>query len=214
MKILKKGIFIFLVFFLVGCGNKNNGEDYVTIQEKIMNMESYFCEANVKYISNKGENSYDIKQSVKKDGRYLIETISPENVQGNVILFDGGIVWQYNPKLDSKISVGDKDKLERKEISLFSFLENHIKSKDISMQTATIDDEVYTILEAKIPGDNNYFSTEKLWLNNKTKVPEKLVIYDKDEKERVILTFNKFEYNKDFKDEIFNIENIAKTKEN
>lgn len=212
MKILKKGLFIIFTFLLVGCSNSISGDDYATIQEKIMNMESYSSQGNVKYISNKGETSYDIKQSVKKDGKYIIETISPEAVAGNIILFDGSIVWQYNPKLDSKISVGDKDKLERKEISIFSFLENYVKSKDVALETSNIDDQIYTILEAKIPGNNKYFSTEKLWLNNETKVPEKLIIYDTDGNERVVLTFNKFEYNAELSDEIFNIENIAKTK--
>lgn len=215
MKILKKGIFILLSFLLVGCSKGGaNGDDYATIQEKIINMESYSSNGNVKYISNKGETVYDIKQSVRKDGKYIIETINPESVAGSIILFDGNIVWQYNPKLDSKISVGDKDKLERKEISIFAFLENHLKSKDIAMQTSNVDDEVYIILEAKIPSGNKYFSTEKLWLNNKTKSPEKLIIYDSEGKERVVLTFENFEYNPKLTDEMFNVENIVKSKEN
>lgn len=213
MKILKKSIFILLAFLLVGCSKgEADGDDYATIQEKIINMESYSSNGNVKYISNKGETTYEIKQSVRKDGKYIIETTSPEEVAGNIILFDGNIVWQYNPRLDSKISVGDKDKLERKEISIFSFLENHLKSKDIAMQTSTVDNEIYTILEAKIPSQNKYFSTEKLWINNKTKVPEKLIIYDVEEKERVVLTFENFEYNPKLSDDIFNVENIEKNK--
>lgn len=214
MKILKKCMFILLPFLLSACSSNISGDEYATIQEKIMNMESYSSEANLKYISNKGETTYDIKQSVRKDGKYIIETTNPQSVAGNIILFDGNIVWQYNPKLDSKISVGDKDKLERKEISIFSFLENHVKSKDVAVATSTEEDEVYTILEAKIPSGNKYFSTEKLWINNKTKVPEKLIIFDTEQKERVVLTFNSFEYNPQLADELFNIENVAKNKDN
>lgn len=212
MKKLKIIISLLFLITLIGCSKLQSNDDYPTIQEKLMNMESYSLDGNVKYISNKGETQYDIEHLVKKDGKYLIKTNTPENVSGNIVLFDGDILWQYNPKLDSKISVGNKDKMERKELSLFSFLENHIKSQDIAMETANMDNEIYTILEAKIPGTNRFFQTEKLWINNKTKNPEKLVIFDSEGKERVVLNIKNFQYNKEIEDDIFNIENIEKNK--
>lgn len=212
MKKFKLILSIFTVLFLIGCGSTLKSE-YESIQSKIMNMQSYYCEANVKYISNKGENTYDINQYAIKDGKYRIETSTPKEVKGNLIIFDGKMIWQYNPKLDSKISVGEKDKFERKEISLFSFLENHVKSKEVTVETVSADKEIYTILEAKIPGDNKYFDTEKLWINNNTKLPEKLIIYGSDGKERVFVTYSKFEYDPKIEENIFSLENIAKDKE-
>lgn len=212
MKFFKKSFFILSLFVFVGCSKIVTNEDYPTIQEKLVNMETYSSSGNVTYISNKGQTSYDINQYVKKDGKYILKTNTPEDFAGNIILFDGNILWQYNPKLDSKISVGEKDKMERKEISLFSFLENHTKSKDIAMETSNIDDSVYTILEAKIPGENKFFDSEKLWINNKTKLPEKLVIYDTEGKERIVLEIKEFEYNPNLEDEMFKIENIEKYK--
>ena len=215
MKILKKSFFVMLTFALVGCSKGNvTNDDYASIQDKFVDMESYSCNANVTFYSNKGENTYTISQQAKNDGRYYIETKSPENVKGNIILFDGNILWQYNPSLDSKISVGDKDKMARKEICLFTFLENHLKSKDISLETANIDDNMYSVLEAKISGGNKYFDSEKLWINNETKSPEKLVIYDIEGKERVLVTYEDFVYNPKIEDSKFNIENIANTPKN
>lgn len=214
MKILKKSFFIMLVFLITGCSKTNSTDDYVNIQEKFINMEAYSCNANVVFYSNKGENKYIISQQAKNDGKYYIETTYPEEVKGNVILFDGNILWQYNPSLDSKISVEDKEKIERKEICLFSFLENHLKSKDIALETANIDDNVYTILEAKIPGGNKYFDSEKLFINNETKMPEKLVIYDTEGKERVLVSYDNFVYNPKIEDSKFDIENIANSPKN
>ena len=209
MKLLKKSFFIMFVLALAGCSKASDTNEYATIQDKLVNMESYSCEAEVTFYSNKGENKYIINQQAKNDGRYIIETISPDSVKGNIILFDGNMVWQYNPILDSKISVGDKDKMERKEISLFTFLENHLKSKDIALETANMDESIYTILEAKIPGSNKYFDSEKLFINNETKLPEKLVIYDTNGKERILVTYNNFVYNPEIQDSKFNVENIA-----
>lgn len=209
MKILKKSFFIMFVLALAGCSNASDTDEYANIQDKLVNMESYSCEAEVTFYSNKGENKYTINQQAKNDGRYFLETTSPDSVKGNIILFDGNMLWQYNPNLDSKISVGDKDKMERKEICLFTFLENYLKSKDVALETANIDESIYTILEAKIPGGNKYFDSEKLFINNETKAPERLVIYDTEGKERVLVTYNNFVYNPEIEDSKFNVENIA-----
>lgn len=217
MKYLKMMIIILSCVFLSGCGNKKeesvNG--YKDIQEAIMNMESYTAEIQVTYISNKGENVYDIMQVAKKDGKYILETTSPETLKGNVIMYDGRLIWHYNPSVDAKISVIDNEKLERREINLFSFLQNHLKSNNIAVETSTSQNEkdgesenIYTILEAVIPSDNTYFSTEKLWLNNSSNLPEKLVIYDKEGKERVIVNFDNFVYNPTLEDSVFDIESI------
>lgn len=211
MKILKKALFLLFLFTLSGCTNAEKKEDYPTIQEKLINMESYSCDADLTYISNKGENTYKIKQKAKNDGRYYIETIAPEDFKGHKIVFDGKIIWQYNPEVEQKISVADKDKIARKQISLFSFLENHLKSTEIALETSKTDEGIYTILEANIPKDNKYFSTEKLWINNETKLPEKLVIYDEDGKERVLVQYNNFEYNPKIEDSDFDVEILTNT---
>lgn len=212
MKTIKKLLLFIMSTLLVGCIKGEVINEYNNIQKKLTNMDSYSSKINVKYISNKGENEYNLFQQAKKNGKYKIETLSPEMVKGNIIIFDGKMVWQYNKNLNSKISIGEKDKLERKEISIFSFLENQAKSNEVAIETANTNEGIYTILEANIPGDNKYFNNEKLWVNNETKNPEKLIIYDKDGKERVIVTYEDFKYNPNLEDTLFNIENIANHK--
>ena len=214
MKILKKSFFIMFTFFLVGCSKEKSNDEYVNIQDKLINMQSYSATVDVTFFSNKGENSYTMIQEARNDGKYYIETTAPEHLKGNIILYDGKMLWQYNPQLDKKISVGEKEKMARKQIDIFSFLENHLKSKDVALETANIEKSMYTILEAKIPGDDKYFSTEKLFINNETSAPEKLIIYDKENKERVVAQYKNFIYNPKIEDSKFNIENIANSKEN
>lgn len=202
-----------LTFPLVGCSNNTNTiSSYKDIQEALMNMESYTSNLTITYISNKGETEYSVLQTVKKDGRYILETTAPEDLAGSFIIYDGNLIWQYNPHNEEKISVADKEKMERQQISIFTFLENHLNSQDITVETSATDESIYTVLEAVIPSNNTYFSTEKLWLNNSSNMPEKLVIYDKDGAERVIVVFNDFTYNPNIEDNIFNIEDLGKAK--
>lgn len=208
MKFLKTVIIILSISMLVSCANKSSLSEYEKIQQKLMSAESYKTFAKVEYISNKGSNEYEINQIAKKTGEYRIETLKPDAVSGNLIIFDGNMVWQYNPRVDSKISVGVPDKAERKEITIFSFLENHLKSKDISVETTTENKTNFTVLEASIPGDNKYFATEKLWFDNNSLKPVKLIIYDKENKERVIVSYETFEYDVNIENDLFKINDI------
>ena len=208
MKFLKTVIIILSISMLVSCANKSSLSEYEKIQQKLMSAESYKAFAKVEYISNKGSNQYEINQIAKKTGEYRIETLKPDAVSGNLIIFDGNMVWQYNPRVDSKISVGVPDKAERKEITIFSFLENHLKSKDISVETTTQNKTNFTVLEASIPGDNKYFATEKLWFDNNSLKPVKLIIYDKENKERVIVSYETFEYDVNIENDLFKINDI------
>lgn len=205
MKWVKLILIISFVTVLSSCSNKNTNElsNYDKIQSNLINMKGYKCEANVKYISNKGENNYETRQYCKITGEYKIETTSPKEVEGNIILFDGKMIWQYNPRVEGKISVNMPDKPARREILLSSFVENYVKSKDVSIESSNTDEGMCTVLEAKIPGDLKFFDSEKLWVNNESKLPYQLVVYDTEGKERIMVTFKNFEFNPKFDENTF-----------
>lgn len=199
-----KRLFLFLfVIMLTGCTKEANS--YPTIQDKLMAMESYSTDCKLTYISNKGETVYETKQIAVQDGRYRIETQKPDEYKNNIVMFDGKMVWQYNPNLENnKISVNPPDKAARREILIFSFMENYVKSKDVGVETANLDESRCTVLEAKLAGNNKLLSSEKLWIDNETQTPLQLVIYDENNKERIVAEFSNFVYNcsldeKDFK---------------
>ena len=84
-------------------------------------------------------------------------------------------------------------------------MENYMGSEDVSVEAGAFEDSECIILEAVIPGGNRYLSSEKLWIDTETLEPIKFVIYDKDGKERYILTYTDFEYNADIDDSLFSI---------
>lgn len=199
---MKKIIILLMLLLLPACAQ--NRTAYPTIQEKLTSMESYRTDAELTYISGKGETQYTASQIADKSGRYRIETSKPEEYTGNIVMYDGKMVWQYNPSLkDNKISVNPPDKAARREIILFSFLENYVKSKDVSLSVASLDESLCTVLEAQIPGDNKLLATEKLWVDNETQNPVRLVIYDSENKERIVAQFSNFEYNYPIDDNTF-----------
>lgn len=215
-----KGIIILLASVFItttGC-SKNRDEDKPRIsiekstsekiQEKLKDMESYASNATITYVSNKGSNVYETMQQSKVSGEYKIEILAPENAQGNVTICDGKTITQYNKKVAGKIAVNITENMERSELFLTSFLRNYENSEETSVGVLSLNEGECTVLEAIIPNDHPYMKTEKLWVNNNTLEPVKLVIYDSAGTERIITDYTNFEYNVTLPDEVFTIPSI------
>lgn len=209
---LKKIFYVLLIscFFTLGlssCGKDDNLSEMEKIQKNLNEMESYQANTEFTVISNKGESEYKAVQMATKDGKYKIEMTAPDAAKGNYTIYDGNSVCQYNAKLDKTVKVEMPDLKGRNEIILFSFIENYLKSEGVAIETANMEEKSYTVLEAVIPGSNPVLSTEKLFVSNENFLPEKLIIYDQNGKERYIILYKDFEYNKQFDESIFDTSN-------
>lgn len=194
-----------LLTALTAC-NPKAVSDYDKIHKSLMDMTAYSCDAEIKYISNNGENTYHTKQWATSDGKYKIETTSPENVKGGVIVFDGKMLWQYNPEVKQKVSLGSPDKPERTQINIFTFISNMVKSQNVGVESANLDESLCTVFEAEIPGDMKLFSSQKLWVDNKSGLPTRLTVFDKEGKERASVSFSNFVYNPKIEEGVFTID--------
>ena len=183
-----------------GCSARNTGSAatqnaYEKIQSIMVNVQTYMCEATVEYKSNKGSNEYDTIQKCKITGEYRVEVVGPEKVAGNITLSDGKTIYQFNKRISGKIAVATKESQERSEIFFTSFIKNYLQSNETSVGAARIAEDPCTVLEAQIPGSHPYLASEKIWFDNKTLKPVKLIVYDPQGSERIIVTYKTFEYN-------------------
>ena len=191
-------IITILLAAFTGCGaDKKTGA-----AEVLSGMESYTASAEVTYISNRGQNIYETVQYAKKDGRYRIETLKPEQYAGSALVYDGKMVWQTDGAND-KIKVTSNSP-ERSLLLLFDFWENHQKSmEDAVVSTASKKGVPYSVLSADIPGENRSFCTEKLWFDEEKGVPVKLVVYNADNAEKIVVNFTDFKYNETIDESVF-----------
>ncbi|MDR1913242.1 MAG: hypothetical protein LBQ68_01980 [Clostridiales bacterium] len=197
-----------LVSLLVGCQDSEaqktaEQNTYEKIQQIFVNMKTYQSQATVEYKSNKSSNTYETLQKCRITGEYRVEVVGPEKVAGNITLSDGKTIYQFNTRISGKIAVATNETQERSEIFLTSFIKNYLKSMEVSISVAKLANDPCTTLEAKIPGDHPYLSSEKLWVDNKTLKPVKLIIYDPQGSERIIVTYKTFEYNVELSDTDF-----------
>jgi len=189
----------------IGATKADSQNTYQKMQAIFTNVRSYACEATVEYKSNKGSNVYDTTQKCKTTGEYRVEVVGPDNVSGNVTLSDGKTIYQYNKRISGKISVATKESQERSEIFFTSFIKNYLKSAETSMSAAKVEGDPCTVFEALIPGTHPYLASEKLWIDNQTLKPVKLIIYDPQGSERIIVTYKTFDYNVEIDDSEFKV---------
>ncbi len=200
-------IIITILFLLAGCKSeteqKAEKSSYEDIQKKLSELQTYKSEASVKYISNKNENEYNTLQHCKISGEYRVEVIGPESASGNVTMFDGNVIGQFNPKIGAKLRISQKETKDRSEIFLTSFIKNYFSSDEVSVSASNLEDTKCSVFEAVIPGEHPYLYNEKLWIDNETQMPLKMVIYDPQGMERIIVTYKTFEYNVELEDSLF-----------
>ena len=199
---------LMLSLFVTGCARSEetvvDPSTYEKIIQMLSQMETYKSEATVQYISNKNSNTYGTMQYGKISGEYRIEVMWPEQSAGNITVFDGSTISQFNARNSGRVFVLAREDMARSEILVTSFVRNYLESPETSVSVGSFDDGKCTILEVALPGDHPYLATAKLWVDNKMLVPVKLVIYDREGGERVVVTYKNFEYNIELANDIFN----------
>ena len=175
------------------------------IQQKLMSLHSFRAIATVEFHSNKGVNTYETVQHGRISGEYRIEVTGPGHVSGSTTAFDGQQIIQFNSRVNGRVSVLTQESPERNEIFLTSFIQNYLRSDEVSVSVADMEAGVRTVFEAAVPGNHPYLSTQKLWVDNSTHLPVKLIIFDPDGGERIVVTYHVFEYNIELEDALFTL---------
>ena len=178
---------------------------YQQIHQRLTELQTYRARATVEYISNKGTNTYETIQHGRITGEYRIEVTVPEHVAGNITSSDGQHIYQFSTRVNGRVTILARETQERSEIFLTSFVKNWLASQETSVTVTNMEDGQFTVLEATIPGNHPYLAVQKLWVNNETLLPAKMIIYDPAGTERVIVTYHSFEYNIELEDALFTV---------
>jgi outer membrane lipoprotein-sorting protein len=202
---MKKGsfilLFIFLSFqliFLSGCRKKAIDPNSTTLYLK--ELSSYICSADIKIKNNKNTYTYSTNQTYLKD-------------VGTRIELDKDRVYIY---LDEKIYVTDlknslKYLMDKNVDGIYrlSIIGEYINllytNENIKYNYKTIDGLKYQTIELIIPGNNRNMSKAILYVDMKTKLPQKLYIYDSKDVERVEIVYNEFKPNVEIDKGLFEV---------
>jgi len=178
---------------LVGCQIKEATEDevYEKFHEKVSKIQSYTCVAEVRVVGNKSKSSYTLRHNYNKPNNYYLEVLSPENLKGNIMEYKDDKIVIKNSKINELIEFYNDDKAAQY-LFVGDFINNFIRKEGIDVKLS--DDKL--ILESTIPGDDEYFNKQVLYVDIQEKVPTNMEILDKQGNIKFIITYKDFEYKK------------------
>ena len=205
-KILSLFLSFSLLFTVAACSREEPLSELESIQKQLAEMDGYTCTATLTRTNERGTQTYETKQYCKATGEYRLELLAPENVAGNYSIFDGDRICQYNPRLDSSVIKDIPESQHRNELFLTQFIANYMQSEGVSVETAALDESRCIVLEAIIPGNDAALASEKLWVDRESLLPVRFVIYDTDGEERYKTDYTSFEFNPQFDESLFAIE--------
>lgn len=195
-------IFLITAIFC-GCGQKNIKHGaYEKIYEKYSNLNFFEAEAEVSVKSSLGTNTYTVKQYYLSPNNYKTEVVAPENLKGTGYSFCDGKLYLKFPE-DEKISLGDYVSEDKSYVFINDFFEEYYKSESSLAETKGTVKSNSTLLKYTLSDKNPKRHSQSLWINNSSFLPEKLVTYDIDKNEVIIVTYKSFFADKKPDGEIF-----------
>ena len=177
----------------VGCGRKEytKEEVYEDFKNQISKITSYTCTARVEAIGNKENTTYIFKHTYTKPDYYKLEVKSPKNLKGKTIEYKGDKVLVHNPNVNDTVELPNINN-DGHYLFIGDFIKNYMQNEEAVLETT----ESELKIEIEIPGDNKYFNKQILYINNKTKNPDKMEILDNEGEPRFIVTYEDFKYEK------------------
>lgn len=190
---MKKRILLclgFLLFLssiiLTSCDKKVKNVNDITSYLK--GMESYTTQMNMVVKNHKQEIIYKATQSYLRGGGYKLELNKDR-------------VFIY--KTDDKIYIYDKANGTKytqikdfDEVLKLCFIGEYIgllyTNEEIKYNLEIINDIEYTVIDLFIPSNNKNINNALLYVNNKTMLPEKLVIYDVTKEVKIEVVYTNF----------------------
>ena len=177
----------------VGCQKRESTKEevYQEFQKKISTMKSYKCSAEVEVVGNKSAQNYIFIHNYNKPDNYKLEVIYPEHLKGKTMEYKNNKILVKNPDIDDTVELPN---LGRNDQYMFigDFIKNYLQNEEISTQLS----KGSLILETYIPGEDEYFNKQVLYINTETKNPEKMEILDIKGKNRFIVNYKDFKYTK------------------
>lgn len=186
-------ITIGILGIVIGCQKRESTKEelYEEFQKKILTMSSYKCIADVEVVGNKSAHNYAFIHNYNKPDNYKLKVISPKHLEGKIIEYNKDKILVKNPDINDTVELPNVGKNDQY-MFIGDFIKNYLQNEEVTIKLSN--GSLY--LETLIPGDNQYFSKQALYINSKTKLPEKMEILDDKDDIRFTVTYKNFEYKK------------------
>ncbi len=198
---MKRGIIataIILMIPLTSC-QRSGHDDYSKIYESYGNIENYSADIEVNVVSGGSRTEYFATQYYMSPDLYRVDYKSEGMENASCVLNGDKLRFKDSEGTVSEFSGYIPE--EKYYIFITDFMERYYKS-EMAESTFGKNEVILSLLE---DGENSARPLMKLWVNSKTFAPKKLITYNDNGDEIIIVTYQNFKMNTKMDKKIFDM---------
>ncbi len=163
--------------------------DEYNVIDFLSEIKAYKSDITIEVVNDRETNKYEGFQTYKKDIGYKLDLKDKRS-----FIFKG-----------DEILVKDKENIKEytldkgfDEVFKYGFIGEYIgliyTNEELEFETETINNNEYFVITTVIPGSNNNICQGSLFYDIKNNRPKKIIIYDNKGRERIIYTYENFNW--------------------
>lgn len=195
---------LFMLFLTVGCSKKDSFDVVKKFNDDVNNSKSYEIIAKMKILSDEEEFNYNLNVLYMDEEYYNVSLINSDNNHKQVILKNDEGVYVITPSLNKSFKFESSWPNNSSQSYLLKSLQSDI-NKDDKLLLKKLKDGYMLKVAVNYP-NNEELKYEEIYFDNDINL-KKVVVYDNDNKERIITEFNKIDYKKHNTENDFKLEN-------
>lgn len=203
----------FCLFLLTACGKNDVQSVSKRFSDDVNNSKSYSILAKMKIISDEEEFNYNLDIKFLKDNYYKVVLTNINNNHEQVILRNSDGVYVITPSLNKSYKFDSSWPNNSSQAYLLGSLLNDVNSDKKAKLSE--DKGAYIISTTVNYPNNEELVNEDIYFDNKMNI-KKVIVFDKDKNERIIVEFNKVDLKANLVEDDFKLDSYinSSTKEN
>lgn len=205
---MRKILFIFFCFLLVGCGKKDNKKVFDEIKKKNEKLDSYNIKGELSMYNGDNKYTYDVDVKYKKDSLYRVSLVNKVNNHEQIILRNEESVYVLTPSLNKSFKFQSDWPYNNSQVYI---LDRIIKDIDNDEEKKYEYKDNMHIFTTKVEySTNNELVSQKVYFDDNKEI-KKVEVYNT--KEELVMNFkiNSYDENCNIDNKIFDLNNNIDT---
>lgn len=194
MKKLVLVLTILSILVLTSCNLQSEGRILNKLDKHLNKYTGYSTDLEMKISMDDQINTYRMRERNALNNNYTLEILEPRESRGITIEFKDNKVYINNANIRQSITLNSVKRFDES-LLIGKFLREPNKILNINEKEGS--NSSYYVFRNKISNRNKYSREQKIYLNKKDFVPQKLEILDSNGDVRVTIDYINFKYTND-----------------
>ena len=189
---------------LSGCGTSKEDDVVKSLTKKISSAESYSITGTFELINNEENYTYDINVNYKSAEKFKVSLVNKVNNHEQIILRNESGVYVLTPSLNKSFKFQSDWPYNNSQTYILQTLVKDIEN-DSEKDVKKLDDG-YVITTSVNYSNKQDLVKQNIFLDKDINIT-KIEVLNSENQAKIVMNFNKIEFNSTINDDIFNIDN-------